>query len=246
MNRNRFPSMAILALALSPALLSAQAADPASTGDAALAKADSFRAFNDTGFSYDFATKDDGGETSLMRVSVRLGGDEAALVRYLEPSKQRGQAVLVRGNVFWLHQPGMKRALRISPRQILFGQASAGDISRISFRAMYSVASSGEAGGLTLLGLKAKPGANATYDFVDLYVDANCRPVKAICKGKSGTAMKTISYESYERIAGKELLTEFTLVDEIGKKRERMKLSNFDPSIPPAGDFSVQALSLAQ
>lgn len=240
MKSYRFASLAIFVLLLAPAMLPAQSEDPS------LVKVDSFRAFNDSGFSYDFSTKADDGQTSLMRVSVRLKGDEAALVRYLEPSKQRGQSVLVRGNAFWLYEPGMKSALRISPRQILFGQASAGDISRISFRTMYSVVSRSETDGSSILSLKAKPGANATYDLVDLYVDANFRPVKAACKGRSGTLMKTIRYDAYERIADKELLTEFVLVDEINKKSERMKLSNFDPSIPPDADFSIQALSFAK
>lgn len=233
---------ALFACLLAPSLLAAQNASIALPDEAALEKIDSFRAYDETGFSYDFRTIGEDGQSSLMRVSIRLKGDDAALVRYIEPAKQRGQAVLVRGNAFWLYEPGMKNALRISPRQILFGQASAGDISRIGFSSMYAIMERGESDGIRSFKLKAKPGANATYELIDLFTDAEFRPVKALCKGKSGTLMKTISYEKYERIEGKELLTEYTLVDEINKKSELMRLSNFDRAVPPVSDFSVQAL----
>jgi hypothetical protein len=58
--------------------------------------------------------------------------------------------------------------------------------------------------------------------------------------------MKTIRYEKYESIEGKVLLTEFVLVDEINKKSERMRLSNFSGSVPADADFSVQALRFAE
>lgn len=209
---------------------------------ALLEKADSFRAFNNTGFSYDLSTLDEEGAASLMRVSVRLIEEEAALVRYMEPANQRGQIVLVRGDAFWLYEPGMASALRISPRQILFGQASAGDLSRISFAAMYDVAAREDAKDLILLKLKAKPNAGATYELVDLYIDALSRPVKALCKGKSGSLMKTIRYTKYEKLGGKTLLSEFVITDEISKRSERLSLSAFSAEMPPDAYFSVQAL----
>jgi outer membrane lipoprotein-sorting protein len=233
---------ALFAILIAPSILAGQNADIASPDDQALGKIDAFRAYDESGFSYDFRTIGDDGQSSLMRVSVRLEGENAALVRYREPAKQRGQAVLVRGNAFWLYEPGMKNALRISPRQILFGQASAGDVSRIDFHSMYAVMERGESEGLLTFKLKAKAGANATYDLIDLFTTADFRPVKAFCKGKSGTLMKTIRYGKYERIEGKELLTEYTLVDEINKKSELMRMSNFDHAVPPLSDFSIQAL----
>ncbi len=215
-------------------------------GEAILAKADAYRLFAEGGFSYDFWTEDAKGEVSLMRVSVRLDDEEAALVRYLEPVGHRGRAVLVRGNTFWFFEPGMKSALRISPRQILFGQASAGDVSRINYRTMYRVQKVAEEGGKTVLALAAKAGAGATYDAVDLVTDADWRPLEARCRGSSGTLMKTIRYEKYESIGGKVLLTEFTLYDEIHKEKQRVKLSRYSADLPPVSAFSVQALRRAQ
>jgi outer membrane lipoprotein-sorting protein len=241
--RLRRSAMFLAAILLSMVL---PAQDSSAEGDAALRKADAFRAYNDSGFSYDFSATGEDGQTSLMRVSVRLSGEEAALVRYREPAKRRGQAVLVRGKAFWLYEPGMKSSLRISPRQILFGQASAGDVSRISFRSMYDLIGRADSEGMSVFSLRAKPGAGATYDLVDLFTAADSRPVKALCKGRSGTLMKTIRYDTYELIDGKVLLTEFVLTDEINKKSERMRLSNFSGSIPADADFTVQALRFAE
>jgi outer membrane lipoprotein-sorting protein len=228
------------------AMIITQASAETPGDDAILTKADSYRLFADGGFSYDFWSADAEGEESLMRVSVRLEGEESALVRYLEPVGQRGRAVLVRGNTFWFYETGMKSALRISPRQILFGQASAGDVSRISFRTMYSVEEVGEKDGAVFIKLKAKTGAGATYDLVDLKTDSNYRPIEAVCKGNSGTLMKTIRYEKYEKVGDKLLLTEFSIVDEIHQKTQRVKLSRYSLELPPVSAFSVQALRRAQ
>jgi hypothetical protein len=216
-------------------------------GAATLAAVDSFRSFGGSGYSYDFATVEDTGEASLMRVSVLLGdpakgGMEAALVKYLDPVKQRGRAVLVRGNAFWLFESGMKTAIRISPRQLLFGQASAGDVSRISFRTMYALQSSEASEGGYRLRLKAKPGAGATYELVELRTGADYRPASAACMGANGLLMKTILYEGYERIGGRELLTSFSIRNEIDGKTTKVSLGNFDSSVPPESAYSVQAL----
>lgn len=239
---NRGIALAVIFCSLAMGVASAEVPSSA----AILAKADSYRLFAASGFSYDFWTEDSKGEVSLMRVAVRLDGEETALVRYLEPVGQRGRAVLVRGNTFWLFEPGMKSALRISPRQILFGQASAGDVSRINYRTMYAVEKVGEEGGNTILTLAALSGAGATYDAVDLVTDADGRPLEARCRGKSGTLMKTIRYEKYEAIGGKPLLTEFSLFDEIHKEKQRVKLSRYSADLPPVSAFSVQALRRAQ
>jgi hypothetical protein len=248
-NGNSAPAIKALALAarLAAAALAAlavvapAAAQGSEEGAAALAKADSYRAFSASGFSFDFSSSGVEGD-SLMRVSVRTGAEDAALVRYLEPAKRRGRLVLVRGGSFWLLDKDMKSPIRISPRQLLFGQASAGDVSRIGFRSMYSVAGRNRSGGDIVLNLEAKSGAGATYDLVDLRTDSDYRPVEASCRGRSGALIKTIRYLKYERVSGKETLTEFEILDEASGKTERVRLSNFDAAIPPDSAFAVQAL----
>jgi hypothetical protein len=245
-NDNAAPAIKALALAarLAAAVLAAvapAAAQGTEEDASALAKADSYRAFSESGFSFDFSSSGVEGE-SLMRVSVKIGAEDAALVRYLEPAKRRGRLVLVRGGSFWLLDKDMKSPIRISPRQLLFGQASAGDVSRIGFRSMYSVTGRSRSGDDIVLSLAARSGAGATYDLVELRTDSGYRPIEASCRGRSGALIKTIRYLKYERVAGKELLTEFEILDEASGKTERVRLSNFDAATPPESAFAVQAL----
>jgi hypothetical protein len=221
----------------SPAQISAQ--DALNTQNA-LKTVDSFRLFDKDGFSFDFSTTGAEG-FSLMRVSVRPK-DDAALVRYLEPAKKRRRLVLIREDSFWLLDTNMKSPLRISPRQLLFGQASAGDIARIGFGTTYDVVELRPSASGLLIALKAKKAAGATYDLVDLYTDKNYRPVEAACRGRNGNLIKTIKYEKYEIIGGKELLTGFSITDELSGEVEHVMLSNFDRAIPPTSAFTVQGL----
>jgi hypothetical protein len=240
-------SMATAFLLLLPPAASAQSGAPdsdgapGSAGDS-LARIDSYRVYAKGGFSYDFETTEEDGQRSLMRVSVRLEPAEEALVKYLEPVKERGRAILVRGNAFWLYEPGMKNSLRISPRQLLFGQASAGDVSRISFNTMYDLVSTEKTALGFALRLKAKPNAGATYDLVDLETDAQERPLAAKCRGSSGTLMKTIRYDGYQSYGGKVLLVSFSIRDEIEGKTTSVRLGGYDASLPPESAYSIQAL----
>jgi hypothetical protein len=238
------PSLRVAALAVALFLLVAApqaSAQTRSDDRRALERIDSFRSFDEAGYSFDFSTQGSEGE-GLMRVSVRLSGEEAALVRYLEPAKHRGRIVLVRGNSFWLLDSGMKKPLRISPRQLLLGQAAAGDITRISYALMYEIVGRTEARDGFVFDLAARKDAEATYDRVALRTDSSFRPIEAACRGRSGTLIKTIKYERYETVAGKELLTGFSIVDEASSEIERVRLSNFDRSVPPASAFAVQGL----
>jgi len=235
------PAAAASIAALFLLIGTAAPAQAGQNGSDILAAVDSYRDYDAGGYSFDFATSGSEG-SSLMRVSVRTEGDGAALVRYLEPAKDRGRLVLVRGNSFWLLDPGMKKSLRISPRQLIFGQASAGDITRISFGAMYDIAVKSDVPGGVILKLKAKKDAGATYDLVDLRTDEKGRPIEAACMGRSGALIKTISYEKFETIGGKELLTGFSIKDEASGDSERVRISGFDASLPPDSAFTVQGM----
>ena len=71
---------------------------------------------------------------------------------------------------------------------------------------------------------------------------SSLRPIEAACRGRSGALIKTIKYERYETVAGKELLTGFSIVDAVSGEIERVRLSNFDRSLPPDSAFAVQGL----
>jgi hypothetical protein len=58
------------------------------------------------------------------------------LVRYAEPPRDAGKLVLLKGGNLWFYDPASKASIRISPQQRLTGQASEGDVSRSTSRAI--------------------------------------------------------------------------------------------------------------
>src|ERR671937_40814 len=59
------------------------------------------------------------------------------LVRYLEPPRDAGKAVLLDGRAFWFYDPASKSSVRISPQQRLIGQAAIGDVLTVTLSIDY-------------------------------------------------------------------------------------------------------------
>ena len=216
-------------------------------GKEILAKVDAYREYAKSGFAFDFTLTEANGSRSVMRVSLDGDNREISLAKYLEPKKYARRVVLTVKNAFFIYDRGMAAPVRITPREMMFGQASAGDITRITFGGMYSVESAERKDGAIELCLKAIPDKGATYDLIDLRVDgATFKPTLAECKGSSGTAIKTIAYDSYEAVQGKELLTAFRITDCATGKTSEVRLGNFSTATLPHASFTVEAMKYAQ
>jgi outer membrane lipoprotein-sorting protein len=243
MNRKIKNCICLAAFIVAGALVcSAQETDP--DGATILARVDAYRAFSDTGFSFDFALSEEGGGKSLMRVYLDSANrDNNSIAQYLEPRRYNRRVVLSLGHSFYIYDQGMMAPIRITPREMLFGQAAAGDITRISFTVSYSVEQIQRNGDQLVLHLKAKPDKDATYDLIELRVNAAAyKPLQAECKGASGTVIKLITYTQFERINGRELLTGFTITDSATGKVSTIGLGNFRQDTLPSSGFSVEAL----
>jgi len=70
------------------------------------------------------------------RVAARANGD--ARLDGLS-DKEKGRAVLMRGDEMWLLLPGTKHPLKVTPQQRLLGPAAGGDVARTRFREDYRV-----------------------------------------------------------------------------------------------------------
>ena len=77
-----------------------------------------------------------GKATQRWRVAAREDGD--ARLDGLS-DKEKGRAVLLRGDDMWLLLPGTKRPLKVTPQQRLLGPAAGGDVARTRFREDYRV-----------------------------------------------------------------------------------------------------------
>jgi len=212
-------------------------------GASILGKADAYREYAASGFSFDFGVNESDGSSSLMRVSLAEGNRDTSLVRYVEPKKYRRRVVLTVKNAFFVYDQGMRSPIRITPREMLFGQASAGDITRIAFSGMYSIEGMETKDGRHTLHLKAIADKGATYDLIRLTVTASdCKPVRADCMGSGGSLIKTIEYDGFGVVNGKELLTSFTITDSASGDSCKVALGNFSAETYPASSFTVEAI----
>ncbi|HHU36866.1 MAG TPA: outer membrane lipoprotein-sorting protein [Treponema sp.] len=242
--RKKIRAITILLCAISTLGLNLFAqAPPSLDGKAILKKVDSFRQFSSSGFSFDFAVTENNGTKSLMRVSLSNENKDTSIVRYMEPKKYRRRIVLTLQNSFFIYDQGMMSPIRITPREMLFGQASAGDITRIAFAGMYSIENIEKTDAVYHLELKGLPNAGATYDLIDLTVNAtDGKPIQADCKGSSGRLMKTIIYDGFRNIQGKDLLTAFTIKDSSTGETSTVLLDNFSTDTYPDSSFTVEAI----
>ncbi len=152
-----------------------------------------------------------------------IQGNEKSLVIEKE-GKNRDMKILYVEEKLWVQLAGSRRPIRITPMQRLMGQASNGDVARVSFGEDYDVQDAGEAalGKIScrklLLAAKKK---SATYHRITLYVrKTDFRPVKAEFFLVSGKHFKTAFYEKYRSLAGSMILQRMTIFDELRKNRK--------------------------
>jgi len=121
----------------------------------------------------------------------------------------------------WVQLPNSRRPIRITPIQRLMGEASNGDVARVSLADDYT---SEIIGAETInnvnchkIQLQAKK-KSATYHKIILYArQEDFRPVKAEYYVVSGKHIKTAFFEKYSSIAGRLILEQMTIFDELKK-----------------------------
>lgn len=138
------------------------------------------------------------GSTQARTLVVRARGDDS-LVEFQEPSKVAGQKLLTRGKNLWFIRPGLQKAVPISPRQRLLGEAANGDIAATNYAGDYG----GTFGRQEKLGdedcavLELAPvRSGVTYDRILYWVSLKTQlGMKAEFYSTSGKLFKTASFE---------------------------------------------------
>jgi outer membrane lipoprotein-sorting protein len=215
----------------------------AQDGAALLKKIDRYRMVAGS-FLMDVRMQDfDGG--TLKEEAVFKGffsGDDRSLL-ICESGKNKGMRVLMKGDDMWVNLGGSKRALRITPMQRLMGEASNGDVAKVSFNHDYTGALLGEEGDLLKLELKAKS-TGATYQQVLLYADKKTyQPVKAEFFLLSGKHFKTAFYQEGIMADGRTAIAKMRIVDKLNPQRYTvMENLNFKLRQFPEKYFNVMYL----
>lgn len=139
-----------------------------------------------------------------------VGTENRCLVAFADPASVKGRKLLMDGNIVYLLFPMTTNPIRLSPLQVLMGQASNGDVARTGFSQDYDVASLQETDRegvhCYLFNLIVKESRKvATYKKVSLWVEKeSLRPVYAEFS-TGDKLLKQAVYTDYRTALGKEL-----------------------------------------
>jgi hypothetical protein len=158
---------------------------------------------------------------------------ESSYIRFLS-AKNKGHALLMRGDYMWYFLPSASRPVRITPIQRLLGNASNGDLARLRYSTDYAATLGGQeiVDGVPclLLELQAK-GKGATYQRVRYAIRASdMRPVRAECFLASGKQVKTAFFLEPREMAGETVMTRIAIYDQLKPaSRTVMEFLRFTP-----------------
>ncbi len=139
-------------------------------------------------------------EYSISGFLKTVDNANKVLIYFTQPAASKGRKMLLEGNYMWVLFPRTKNAIRLSPMQVLLGEASNGDVARTSFASDYNALT---CEGDTKLGksalklkLKAKEASKgSTYGQIVLWVDKEkLLPIYAEFYTESGKLMKLVEY----------------------------------------------------
>lgn len=161
------------------------------------------------------------GASQRWKVTARDNGD--ARLDGLS-AKEKGRAVLLKGDQMWLLLPGSKRPVRVTPQQRMMGPAAGGDVARTRFREDYSVQTLGEdtleGQGCWRLDLAAKqPSISARQVILWVSREGNL-PLKAEFRLASGKLARTARFGPPVQVQGQAVLSRMTIEEPSGAKAE--------------------------
>lgn len=191
----------------------------AQSGEEILARVDHLR-HPWPAFSVELTVKDPKA-SQRWKVSARENGD--ARLDGLS-DKEKGRAVLLRGDQMWLLLPGSKRPLKVTPQQRLMGSAAGGDVARTRFREDYAVQALGEelleGRSCWRLDLAAKRPALSARQVVLWVAKEGLLPLKAEFRLPSGRLARTARFGPPVQAQGQAVLSRMELEEPGGQRVE--------------------------
>jgi hypothetical protein len=149
----------------------------------------------------------------------------SSLIYFTDPPTIRGRKMLMNGNYIWMAFPGTTNPIRLSPMQVLLGEASNGDVARTSFSWDYDVAGMEEkeenGKALYVMDLKVKPAKRgSTYGRIVLKVDKKTLlPLSGDFYTESGKLVKLAAYKEYQAWKGRTIPMVLEITDALDTKK---------------------------
>jgi hypothetical protein len=161
------------------------------------------------------------GSSQRWKVSARDNGD--ARLDGLS-AKEKGRAVLLKGDQMWLLLPGSKRPVKVTPQQRMMGPAAGGDVARTRFREDYSVQTlaeeSLEGQSCWRLELMAKHPSVSARQVVLWVAREGSLPLKAEFRLASGKLARTARFGPSIQAHGQPVLSRMSIEEPSGAKAE--------------------------
>lgn len=228
------------------------AAPPGADPTALVAKVDALRlpGIDNSRSSVRITTSGQAGARSYGYVILSRDGGERSMVMAID-GDQKGQKYLSSPEGYWFYAPRTRRAIRMTPLQVLRGQASVGDVARLKFGSDYvaTLASPAEAvvdgQACWIVSLKAKS-TRATYVSAILWVrKASGAPVKADLMALSGRKLKTMVFADPIPIGGRSAIRTVTYIDGVNpQKQTKVEVQSIVPATTGTAQFRPESLSL--
>lgn len=211
-----------------------------------LAQSDALRTINDMSFEVGLSSYEGSQLTDTVRLwgSLKIGQDKNRVLMYfVEPASDRGRKLLVDGDTVYLLFVRTTNPIRLSPLQVLTGQASDGDVVR-TFAKDYGVEwmTDGTQDGKPAyhFSLVAKESVRDTsYKRVQLWVEkSTLRLLYAEFYAASGVLLKKASYRDYRKAMGKDVpFSVEVFAGDDATKRTLMSFDKVGTRVLPATEF---------
>jgi outer membrane lipoprotein-sorting protein len=190
------------------------------------------------------------GKKQESELTVSAVSDNS-LVEYNAPARVSGQKLLMTGKNMWFSQPGLQRAVPISPRQKLSGQAANGDIAATNYAADYTADIEREepCGDEQCVVLRLKAAnKGVTYDQILYWVSLRRNlGVKAEFYSVSGKKFKSAAfeYENHVEFQGKQIpfVSRMIISDSLNESNvTTLDYSHVRVAKLPAAEFNADLL----
>lgn len=144
----------------------------------------------------------EGADKSKALVRVYLKDGERSVATFLSPERMQNDRYLVIKNDTWMYKEGLKRPIRISARQKLFGNAGIAETIGIDYNQSYQLEDFVREEDTYILDLKARAPVIA-YQEARVWVNYQKGQLeRVILKGLNGQAIKELIYSNYRQING--------------------------------------------
>jgi len=157
----------------------------------------------------------------IAKPTPERSGDAKALVRFLEPHKDQGKALLSNLDKMWFYDPKLRKPIPISRQQRLIGQVANGDVVAADFDLSYASAieDTEPCGEVQCYRIALqRRWQHVTYPKITYWVEVQSkRPFMADFLSSNGKVMKTAFYKDYRQGLGAERPHEIVIVDALQK-----------------------------